>query len=90
VRSKRGAGTLRIPGAGVVTLEEKELGVLADEIRDACLEAAMRAWEDAGLRGICRDGRWELAVDAMRRVDLRSVVDERAPAPSDVPGDGSG
>ncbi len=37
------------------------------------LRAALRAWEDAGLSGLCGDGRFDTAVDALRArgIDVR-------------------
>lgn len=43
---------------------------LAHRTRAALLEAALRAHEDAGIRGVCAEGRWEAAVDALRSLDL--------------------
>ena len=34
------------------------------------IEAAMRAYEDAGLAGLCAEGRWEAAAGAMRAMEL--------------------
>jgi len=51
-----------------------------ERIRAALLEAALRAYEDAGIRGLCEEGRWEAAIDAMRSVDLTG-------APEDEPED---
>lgn len=48
---------------------------LAEAVRRACLEAALRAHEDAGLRGLCGEGRWEAAVGAVRALDLRAVIE---------------
>lgn len=42
----------------------------AERIRGACLEAALKAYEDAGMQGLCAEGRWEVAVDALRTLDL--------------------
>lgn len=42
----------------------------AERMRRACIEAALRAWEDAGISGLCAEGRFEAAIDAMRRVTL--------------------
>ncbi len=54
---------------------------LAEHIRVALLDAALRAYEEAGLRGLCTEGRWEAAVDAMRSLDLeRSAGDQEPPA----------
>lgn len=42
----------------------------AEAVRAACVEAAIRAYEDAGIRGLCAVGRWEVALDAVRGLDL--------------------
>ena len=47
---------------------------IAEEVRAACLEAALRAHEDAGVRGLCAEGRWEAAVAAIRGLHLRSLA----------------
>jgi hypothetical protein len=48
---------------------------LAEAVRDACLRAALQAYENAGISGLCGEGRWEMAVQALRGLDLRPVVD---------------
>jgi len=35
-------------------------------VRQACIDAALAAYEDAGVRGLCEEGRFEAAVSAMR------------------------
>jgi hypothetical protein len=47
---------------------------LARCIRDACLEAALQAYEDAGVQGVCAEGRWEAAVSALRTLDIAALV----------------
>ena len=47
---------------------------LARVVREACVRAALDAYEQAGVSGLCVEGRWELAVDAMRSLDLDAVV----------------
>lgn len=49
---------------------------LAERIRDACVRAALAAYEDAGIRGLCQEGRWEMAIQAMRALDLESILDQ--------------
>lgn len=44
---------------------------LAQAVREACVEAALRAYEEAGISGLCCEGRWEIAVDVMRNLILR-------------------
>ena len=47
---------------------------IAEIVRQACLTAALRAYEDAGLSGLCQEGRWECAVDAIRALPLRPLL----------------
>jgi hypothetical protein len=56
--------------------------VLVDAVRSACLKAALLAYDDAGIRGLCHEGRWECALAAIRHLDLRELsglADMRAP-----------
>lgn len=46
---------------------------LAENVRKACIEAALAAYEDAGISGLCAEGRWEAAVSAMQSLDLRHM-----------------
>lgn len=47
---------------------------LAEVIRTACLDAALRAYEQAGISGLCEEGRWECAVQAIKGVDLTALI----------------
>ena len=47
---------------------------LAEAIRAACLNAARQAYENAGISGLCEEGRWECAVDAIRSLDIEAVI----------------
>ena len=49
---------------------------LVEAVRSACLETAARAYEDAGISGLCHEGRWEIALQAIRTLDLGPVVSE--------------
>jgi len=55
---------------------------LAEQIRGALVQAALLAYEDAAIRGLCCEGAWEVAVDAMRDLDLSRVVDQIPPSPA--------
>ena len=46
----------------------------AEAVRQACIAAALQAYEDAGISGLCHEGRWEYAVDAMRGLPLRPLL----------------
>ena len=47
---------------------------IAEQMRDALVRAALMAYEDAAIRGLCGEGAWEVAVTAMRDLDLSSVM----------------
>ena len=53
-----------------------ELEDLAKRIRDACLEALLQAYEDAGVQGLCAEGCWEVAVGALKTVELAPLLRE--------------
>ncbi|MHA6965732.1 hypothetical protein [Zobellella denitrificans] len=48
----------------------------AEHIRQACLQAAIEAYEQGGLLGLCQEGRFELAMDAIRHLNLAPFCDE--------------
>ena len=48
----------------------------AEAVRQACLRAALDAYESAGISGLCQEGRWELAVQAIRGLDLRRIIEQ--------------
>jgi hypothetical protein len=47
---------------------------LADRVRNACVMAALDGYERAQIAGLCQEGAWECAVDAMRMLDLRTMI----------------
>ena len=47
---------------------------MAEQVRAACLAAALDAYEDAGFRGLCAEGRWECAIDALRALPLNELL----------------
>jgi hypothetical protein len=55
-----------------ITMEQQHR--IAKAVQAICIEAAIRAYEDAGLSGLCQEGRWECAVDAMRGLNLAALL----------------
>ena len=54
-------------------------GHLAEEVRAAVIRAALAAYEDASMQGLCADGAWEAAVSAMRRLDVGTYTNPEDP-----------
>lgn len=48
----------------------------AEAVRAACVQAAVAAYEDAGIQGLCEEGRWEAAVGAIESIDLHKLIQE--------------
>ena len=51
-----------------------ELQQIADAVRRACIEAALAAYEDSGVMGLCAEGRWEAAIGAMQSLDVKALL----------------
>jgi hypothetical protein len=47
---------------------------IAVSVRESCINAAIRAHEDAGISGLCAERRWELAIRALRDLAVNSIV----------------
>ena len=47
---------------------------LARTVRGACIAAALEGYERAQIAGLCQEGAWECAVDAMRMLDLGQIL----------------
>jgi hypothetical protein len=61
-----------------IAMSHQTDSTLAEAVRAACLKAAIQAYEDAGISGLCAEGRWEAALAAMRQVDLSGAVERTA------------
>jgi hypothetical protein len=60
-------------------VEEERMGEserlrLAEAVRSELLRVALRAYDGARLDGVCEEGALEVAIDAMRSLDLRPLV----------------
>jgi hypothetical protein len=47
---------------------------IAEATHRALVAVALQAYEEAGLSGLCGEGRWEVALGAMRNYDVRNVT----------------
>lgn len=47
---------------------------LAEAVRAACIKAALAAYEEGGVLGLCAEGRWEYAISAMQQVNVAEVL----------------
>ena len=47
---------------------------VAEAVRQACVRAALEGYERAASDGLCHEGAWEAAVDAIRALDVNSII----------------
>ncbi|RUQ29835.1 MAG: acetyltransferase [Candidatus Competibacteraceae bacterium] len=47
---------------------------LAEVVRAACIKAALDAYEEGGILGLCAEGRWEYAISALQQLDLEALI----------------
>jgi hypothetical protein len=63
---------------GMVPVMDNEITAarleVAESTKRALLAVALQAYEEAGLSGLCAEGRWEVAIGAMRNYDVRLVT----------------
>jgi hypothetical protein len=50
---------------------------IAEATQRALVAVALQAYEEAGLSGLCEEGRWEVAIGAMRNYDVRNITEKR-------------
>lgn len=48
--------------------------VIAEAVRQACLEAARQGYDSAALSGLCHEGAMEVSLDAIRALDLEKIL----------------
>lgn len=47
---------------------------VAKETIEACRQAMLKAYEEAGVSGLCEEGRFELALDSLRSLNLPGIA----------------
>ena len=47
---------------------------LAELVRTACIKAALDAYEEGGILGLCAEGCWEYAISTMQQLDLQRLI----------------
>jgi hypothetical protein len=57
-------------------IDDSAIRTVAEKIRAAYLETAIGSYEDAAANGLCAQGAWEVAVDAMRRLQVDELLKE--------------
>ena len=56
--------------------EQAELAeAVARAVRDACFQLAASRYEDASASGLCHEGALEVALDAIRSLDVAAIVE---------------
>jgi hypothetical protein len=51
---------------------------LAERVREACRERFLAAFEEAGMLGLCLEGRLEHALSALKNVPIEALAEPKA------------
>jgi hypothetical protein len=55
---------------------ESERLSVAEAVRAACIRAVLTSYEDAKTDGLCDEGAFEVAIDALRALNLRALLQD--------------
>lgn len=50
--------------------------VLAQKIREICIEAAREGFRDASISGLCTEGAMEAAISEIQKIDMMKMLNE--------------
>lgn len=54
-----------------------EMGAkIAKTLLEECRKVLTENYESAGIRGLCHEGRWEIALESLKTLDVPSVVEK--------------
>ncbi len=57
-------------------LEKFEALILANTIRELCVEKAREGFTDASMQGLCAEGSMEAAVSSIQLIDIEQVLND--------------
>jgi hypothetical protein len=69
-----GPGAVRILATKADSMDEKKAASIAEAVKKECIEVLTNAYEQAGLSGLCGEGRWEYALAALTALDVKAVL----------------
>jgi hypothetical protein len=55
---------------------KNDIEKVAELVREECTKEFIRAYEEAGIKGLCEDGRIEYAVDSVRSLNLQMILSQ--------------
>jgi len=48
----------------------------AEAVRKSCLQILQRSYAEAGISGLCHEGRWEYAIDVLQNLAVENLLKE--------------
>ncbi len=60
--------------------------ILSNKIKEACLNEMETAYEDALTNGLCKEGAWEVAVNAVQQLDVKEICKTYINNSGQIPG----
>ncbi len=50
---------------------------LAELVKQECVKTALNAYEEASIKGLCHEGAWEYAIDAMKNLKIDEFLERK-------------
>lgn len=72
-KDSKGHWFAELSGGHSVRVDEIALEV-AETMRTECRKSLTEAYEEAGLSGLCAEGRWEVALDSLVNIDSKKII----------------
>lgn len=57
-------------------MELRTIEKLMEDLRNIFIKTAIEKYEDASIAGLCAEGAWEAAIDAVKNLDLTKFLSE--------------
>ena len=57
-------------------MEKEKIQKVIEDFRNFFIKTAVEKYEDASIAGLCAEGAWEAAIDAVRNLDLKEILSE--------------
>ncbi len=55
-------------------MNDEEKLSLGDAVKRECIKVALEEYENAQINGLCHEGAWECAVDALRSLNISEII----------------
>jgi hypothetical protein len=60
----------------MIMQQNEDLMKIIEDVRNILIKTAIEKYEDASISGLCAEGAWEAAIDALRDLAPKNILSE--------------